>query len=1375
MSQGSSEASNSVGTRIESLKRSNDTSPRNMLPIMSIRPRLKNLNDYPNNIYNNRKSSTTEVLIPKKRILVENSEGDTIIPSAKRINIPQEEYQYPEEQNKLLSLLKSRMKIAKPTSPKKPLQNKPNNEILNTTTKQQDKLPNNIVSTTTINSHSIQNKPQHISIPNTTATTTYSITSSNKTNKLNQHTINTGNNDQLPNRSSFLGSMRTFLNRSYRSQCPTTPTDKNTTNLTNEKGLHSTDNLPTLDNDNKRANETDILLDQSTTRQNELEKSNSILNNSTSTVSQTKNDTPVLSSQGNNISDKTDRSTERSNMRILSQKPIMVNLENEGSFDNDGDKNIEKPQDNIDLPKEKPLTSNQLQKSQIPNKTTKTTPELTDAQPNTTSQPTSSSDLSETTPDTLSTLNKVTKVVIEEKNSESNKSPSSGNISPVAQTDSYLYTQKSRNDNDLEDSLSNSTQNSLSQSINTIQNTSITKKRGTGIQKGPTIEDPLSGMKIASLLSNTDKSKDTTEDNKSSQEQRNIKDKSSTNVDDPSILNTQNVKSTPLQNEGVSSPDIKRQKVTESSENIKEKGDLHNDISNSLTTGSSTVVMTNANNDTTSHSDPSLLANLMQKSPTPVLAQIISPKVSSTDSSLQQDGASNNNQTSLPEENNIVKQEELMRSLKDGVVQNDFVSFLGRLNTPDKQNNSPPRHSATLEVIYISDFDSDEPVEGKSSSSESNEESDLDGNATSVSNENQKITPQNVIERNTKYIKVDIPSEEIDLERKRYDNMLNINGMKTLNASKSHHRDDIVTLIESGIIEHTSFESNNFVSSTNNVCQSENFETSQVVDYQQLHKRDRLREIPLARVLSQDFINRGANLIAEDKRAVEKEKKITKGIDNNVFKKFAKKNENKWTETAITKIAELLINDVVKSKQKSVKNIPKVSEEHKPKTNINITNRSTENNIERNDAISQEPQESNSKTDDNVSKLQNDMMTINKKQTEKSLKLSSEKDEETITSSRELWRKEWIENLKLCYIYPYEAYPSNILTANEKKGLDYSFGLVKRILKERYNVPLLTNFDPKVHIVILKGDIHDFKGDKKLEEIQNTVQIGSIDRKVRVWSLNKVTKFLQNMDTIPENDHNNKPEADDQHPLLDNKEPDNSKTTQVLASINNVDKSQTGEQGQNKPVRDPKSSNINEAINVENKSDEDKQADRSVKKAIHIETTSTKTGSVIVQKLDLDPKNQLNTLSQDNSVTYNEFSNVQKNNIVISQPDTNIATVDIDRYEEQQDGLTITKMMTNLEELLTKVSSELQKERDENKKMQGCLFELSNQLLKQEMANSSLHACLDIEQKEKEIVEKERDYLKESLKKINVEFTLFKDIAAKRPKEAENQANKSTQ
>ena len=1287
MSQENRKVSHNVSSSTELLKHTNNISPSKLLPIMTYRKNREHSFSSHNNNYttttttttttvDNVKSSVTETPKPKKRLFVENNDNDndndnddedenidTATSSAKRINRLPPEYHYPEEQNKLLSLLKSRMKISKSSSPKQSIQNEFNLEKPNTIIESKNKSPNSLVPNEVINSQSVLNKSKATNI------SIFKSTSNNNP--------NTGNSGRQINKETFLSSMRSFIDRKYHNQDVDSPTNNHTANSTH--------------NNSNQENRTDLSLSQSKVKPIHNEISTPVSSNSTPVISQHKDDKSPLPVKKDSMGDEPANNKEHSSIGILSQKPIIIDLENDTSSDKD-DVNVEKAKHNHDLTQSKQSRPSIPEENQIHSIVTKKLKELVRIQQNTDPEPESYLGLAGPSTDFSSTINEADKAdnASEEENTHTNNEiPSTKNIDVVHSQSSPNSVRRS--------SPNNTTYCSLKQTINEAQKALTTNKT-----------DATTSIEYDA-----------------SQNETNITDKTLSNNVDPSIFNTQQVKNTllstkrinPIQpfqksssDETVDFPDVKRQKITENSKSIIQDTDAPKVVSNNSNTGRSIPLITRNTVYIASRSSPPPLPDPKQRSPT-------NPRILPTASSIQPDQASNTEKSSSPDMENIVKQEEFSGSLKDGIVQNDFGPFRTRLSTSKALNKTPSHHSATLEVIYISDSDSEEQVEEKSSTSEVIEDSDLDGDATSLSKNNEKVKPQEVVETNTVYISADIPNEEIGGERKRYDSRLNRRAMRTLNAFKSHHRNDMIQLIESGVIAHTSLVSNSLVSSTNNVYQSKNFETSPALDYQQLHKRDRLREIPLARVLDPAFINRGANLTIVDESPGKMEKRITDGISYKSSKTVTKESENKNSEIP----ASL-----------DYKVFPKEC---------------NENNATGEDKTPKSPKNSNA---------------INNKQLKESPMPTSEKDKGPNSSSRELWRKDWIDNLKLCYIYPYEAYPSNKLPEEDKKSLDHSFRLIKRILKEKYNVPLLTSFDPKAHIVILKGDISDFKGNKGFEVIQNTVQTGTNDKKVRVWSLNKVTKFLENMELIPGTEHPKKPEADSHQPLLGNNETDNSQITQVPNSQKSIDNTKTEKEDQAEPTRDNKSSKDNKDSDNGNKSKEDTHIDVADKESSRIENTSCRIGNAEVEQSTVNIEYKTNTSLHPNSIIKDGTPNLPKNNIISSQPDTNNATIAVDMYEEQENGLMITKMMSNLEELLKKVTLELQKEREENTKTQACLFELTNKLLKHEMTNSSLHACFNLEKKEKELVEKERDYLKETIKKMKDESQLFKDIADKR-------------
>ncbi|KAG0668919.1 hypothetical protein C6P45_004269 [Maudiozyma exigua] len=614
----------------------------------------------------------------------------------------------------------------------------------------------------------------------------------------------------------------------------------------------------------------------------------------------------------------------------------------------------------------------------------------------------------------------------------------------------------------------------------------------------------------------------------------------------------------------------------------------------------------------------------------------------------------------------IVKLEDF-NLLKDGVIQNYYRPLKNRLRSTSGTNKNGPRQPATLEVIYISDSDSEEEggksaQQSGSEASSKSDESDIEGKNDSEqseekyeSDEKEEIGPKKIEEydfsMNINYDDDD-SSDMNENERvkliKKYDKVLECNLMKYLKPHQSVQKRGLIRLMEGGIINHTRLSLNDSVSSTNDVCNVDNFESSPALFYQHLHKRSRLEEEKLSYELTDNFFRCGANLVSG--KLTGKEKEITKADvlnekiqgsneatnqQNTYFQQKDKsdvvnttnmndtstciekdiRNDEGFTKELTNLNDQLLPKEAVVSKglssPKKIQNLKEatvtdesfIPSKNGMKTHTEVTN---EQNIthqantgmklniaeDRNDANTKEDRQ-NLSIEKKTTHIPNstDMINPDDKTIEKGIWLASRQPTETNTShvnsstgnvksihkispakdetsstvtqtevtlrgtedkgankklnSREKWRKAWIANLKNCPFYLFEAYPNKPFTPEDRKKLDASFEEIKNTLKEKYSAPIMSDFNPETYIILLKGDVSDFKNNEEFKKIKAIAERPVHGRDMRIWSFDKISHFLSHMQNIPMPvlDKKNQDEKTEQRKESNNKTPETKEGT----------------------------------------------------------------------------------------------------------------------------------------------------------------------------------------------------------------------------------------
>lgn len=904
----------------------------------------------------------------------------------------------------------------------------------------------------------------------------------------------------------------------------------------------------------------------------------------------------------------------------------------------------------------------------------------------------------------------------------------------------------------------------------------------------------------------------------------------------------------------------------------------------------------------------------------------------------------------------IVKLEE-SGNLKEGIIQNYYRPLKSRLRPINRKNKNGSRHSATLEVIYISDPDAEEggdesdqqPNNETTSKSDSSDTEDKDeseqGEEKNQSDKKGEIGTEKVEEYDyAMNINIDGANSSDMTENKRvklikkFDNIMGRNLTKYLNPPQPVQKSGLLRLIDGGIIKHTPLSLNNAVSSTNDVCNRDNFESSPVLFYQRLHKKSRLAEEKLSYELTDDFYNRGANLIADVKHS-EKRNEVTSSIvlsgDIQETNKTINKpnitiqqndkthlmnmintsntslpsgkfipNDAYVTREATSPKENVLSNEAVASneisspiimqnlKEATVRDEPNISRKGNLPSNTVVDNEenvTTKTSAETNSNILKDTSiENNMKSDvaattssnrqnfeDNVAQKDsiltshpsfeaktndveadiNTSKAINKFSSSKNETSSAEiqpdilwrdtesKGNEKKLTSREKWRNSWITNLRTCPFYPYEGYPKTALTVESRKKLDSSFEVIKNTLQEKYGSPVMPDFTQDTYIILLKGELSDFQNDKEFDKIYAIAEKAINGRKMRVWSFNKVSKFLLHMENIPDpvldekDEDESREQKDEKSNNLTSEIREESKYITQGTSVNNTvdvrkisnanknDKSnknthETRESPQdntknttvdnipktNVPSKDYSRKNDDDSTTMSKKTTVKSRSNRTIpdtketfennakdKNSVQIPETkvtsqhnvadqnlkesgsirtqadgssnvgsqkvdsrvrsmSSKPGNMVVHQHSFIPLRK-NAIEERASINASNIQPVpvysDDSNIVVSQ--TNSQETDErghDVYKEQENGRIITEMMTNLQDLVVELNAELKREQEANEKAHECMLELSNKLLKQEIANSRLKSSLEIEKTTKQYVEEQNLQLADALKRL---------------------------
>lgn len=804
-----------------------------------------------------------------------------------------------------------------------------------------------------------------------------------------------------------------------------------------------------------------------------------------------------------------------------------------------------------------------------------------------------------------------------------------------------------------------------------------------------------------------------------------------------------------------------------------------------------------------------------------------------------------------------VKQEEpTFNILKDSIVgdvgNNITSNFHSNMNN---RNVTTAQQPATMEVIYISDSD-DEDEGDESPASPTDEESSEDGSSLSdvgdeEDNNDHLIFSQNSQETGNLDIKG--PADEIDAQRASFERKLHKNAMDLLIPQKSQKHNDMIPLIESGVIKHTGFVKSRLISATNNITTCNNIESSPALYYQQSHKRDRVRELDIPGSFTKEFLEKGSYLCPVDpivkqgtnlnphveldkngsvdkndqistqiiKSALEDIRKnnvevsktpdstetkntpnsagqssqndagankgleivaqLIKGNNNQLTSRegdrqlnenktkgyLKRKNERQNNNTALKEsdgasqseeIVEMQRSNTSLKETNSIEEIEEIDEASDenivPKTPQTPVNAVKSNNPDNSDNVNEvitSPAanssdespgvESNRKLQvPSTNTIQENYHTevqgaIQSPSEEVNTQLTKQRQMDTgdaednnntkqikspeshntgeerestrgrngkvhpenatnltnnearsVTSaiakyvlehenssnlavplSKEEWRREWLNSLKISSFYPYPGYSSTQLSASDKKNIDTAFDHITHILQSKYGARILKSPESRPNTILLKGKIRDFERDGTLRGIINTFQDSDNGKRIRLWSLSKVTKFLENMETIGSSTRSEHHRSD---------------THEVINPPGNI------------PTTD----------------------------------------SVIIQSQEL-PEDIDQTVPNVN-INNNSESNTDIQNVMNVQQDNN-DIIDSGKYVEE-----ITNMISDLENRLSDAYNELNKEKSEHQQAENTIYELSNQILQQNMLTASLNARLELRNAENAILREQLDLLR---------------------------------
>lgn len=105
------------------------------------------------------------------------------------------------------------------------------------------------------------------------------------------------------------------------------------------------------------------------------------------------------------------------------------------------------------------------------------------------------------------------------------------------------------------------------------------------------------------------------------------------------------------------------------------------------------------------------------------------------------------------------------------------------------------------------------------------------------------------------------------------------------------------------------------------------------------------------------------------------------------------------------------------------------------------------------------------------------------------------------------WINTWMTHLKDSVIYLCPFYPQNAVNV-EKVMMHDMYAKIGRVFEEEFHAQVVTRFSGRASIIILRGELEQFTGYPMIDRL---IRISAHSKRIRVWSLEKTLKFIENM------------------------------------------------------------------------------------------------------------------------------------------------------------------------------------------------------------------------------------------------------------------------
>lgn len=406
--------------------------------------------------------------------------------------------------------------------------------------------------------------------------------------------------------------------------------------------------------------------------------------------------------------------------------------------------------------------------------------------------------------------------------------------------------------------------------------------------------------------------------------------------------------------------------------------------------------------------------------------------------------------------------ENYAKNLKTSVV--DITPEM-KIECFDELNILPIANSMKMEIIYISDSESDN--EDKNISKTRDKISPDDGSNVEIFDKKYNSTQ----------ISKDVASSpflhDIDLhtERKKFEYGFTTLAYNKLKNKSSIPKNTITDLICDGITKYTPLKKSNTVSVSNDICSSDNFQFSHTAFYQQLHKRDRIHYISIDSDINTSYLKGKYTILPpiNETKTVENEHILFPG--NNKKDSNGENNRNKH------------------SKEVSVSNSKSSA------TALN-TDRMTPSSNTTQTSMYEEEIVTENKSKDHQTNILNSAPSIGN----------------GVKSSKEIWIQEWLINLESSTVY----FRSDNLFDNKMEQVKYVF-------TELFKCVPSVLLNSTVDIIILGKKESSSESDQNaiLKKYRFIMKKLSPGKKIRIWTYEKALKFIQDMGidmkTIPRN------------------------------------------------------------------------------------------------------------------------------------------------------------------------------------------------------------------------------------------------------------------